>query len=117
MNQRLPSSVNAVISSGASLSNALDTYGARDLAIQMPPAWDAANVTFAASDAVDGTYNPVFDDAGTEVSVTAAAGHFIVIGTATKQALGAAQFIRLRSGTAASPVNQSGDRTIVVVLK
>ena len=62
-------------------------------------------------------WNDVYDDAGTEVTVTVAGDRMVVIGTATKAAMRSLRYIRIRSGTAAAPVNQSPEREIKRVTK
>ena len=108
--------VPAVIANGASLSDVIDIGGALEIGFQMPASWTAANLTFQGSDASDGTYNDVYDDAGNEVVVTAAQARAIVVGTTTKN-LTAFRFIKIRSGTTALPVVQGAERVIQVVLK
>ena len=81
--------------------------------IQMPAAWDAANLTFLAA-ASSSTPAALYDQFGTEVTATAAASRYI--------ALDPAQFfgirvLQIRSGTAASAVNQTALRTLRVVCR
>jgi hypothetical protein len=104
------------IESGASLSGPFDIEGYEDIAIQMPGDWDEAAITFQAAATLFGTYQDVYDDAGTEVSVTAAADHCIVVNTATKK-LSSLRFIKVRSGTGSTAVNQTADREIVLNMK
>lgn len=108
----------ATIANGASLSDEIDMGGYNLLGIIMPAAWDAAAITFAASDATGGTFVPVYDDAGAEISVTAAAGHAIGIATTLKAgSLAPFRFVKLRSGTAGAAVNQTAQRTLLVVVE
>jgi hypothetical protein len=96
------------IGSGTSLSTALELGGRAVLSIEMPGAWDTANLTFQVSN--DGaTFANLYDEAGVEVAVTAAASRFIRLDPAKFAGI---QQIKLRSGTAASPVNQSATRTL-----
>jgi len=105
----------ATIASGGSLSDALDIGTAKHLAVQMPTGWNTAVITLAAS--VDGTnYYPVTDSAGIEVSITAAASKVIGIDLAALS-IAALRFIKFRSGTSGSAVNQSAARTLYVALK
>jgi hypothetical protein len=46
-------------------------------AIDMPADWDAANLTFQASYNTGGTFDDLYDQYGTETSVTAAADRYI----------------------------------------
>lgn len=79
-------------------------------AIDMPAAWTAANITLQIASA-DGTFRDVYDSSGNEITITAAASRRIVVPPNTYISGGA---MRLRSGTAAAPVNQGADRTILV---
>lgn len=106
------STTTATITSGQAVSAVVDVEGPwRPIGIIMPAAWTAANLTFSV--AVDGsTYNDLYDDLGTEVVVTAAASRFIAL--PPTMFAGLLQF-KVRSGTAGTPVNQGGDRTVTIV--
>lgn len=102
-----------VIANGESLCvEPIDVSGFDHLKIEMPSAWTAANLTLQAL-AVDGTYKDVYDDAGNEVVITAAANRVIVISTADLK-VAPLNWIKLRSGTGAVPVAQGGERTLYV---
>lgn len=103
-------SANATIANGASLSDAVDLGGKLLGGILMPAAWTAANLTFQAS--ADGvTYGNVYDAVGDEYTVTAAASRFIALDPSM---FSGAQYVKVRSGTAGSPVNQGAARVIVL---
>lgn len=100
------------ISNGTSLSSAVDLGGTTLFAIQIPASWTTANITFQAS--ADGvTYANLYDSTGTEVTVTAAASEFIVFSSPAPW-LGI-RFIKIRSGTSGTPVNQAADRALSIV--
>lgn len=102
----------ATILSGSALSGEVHLHNQRLFGILMPAAWDAANLTFQAS--IDGSnFFEVYDDNGNEVTVTAAASRFIVL-SAPLLYLGLQRII-IRSGTAASPVNQTANRTLNLI--
>ena len=117
MNDDLTKQVIATIASGASLSNAIDLEGYTKIAIEMPLGWTTANITLQASKELAGQYKDVYADEGTEISITGTAGKFLTLGTAIKTGLGALRFIKLRSGTTGSAVNQVAAREIIVHLK
>ena len=102
-------------------SNAIDLEGYQLGALIMPAAWTASSgITFLASDTIDGTYGPVYDDTGTEVKVTAATGgaagtRIPIVQNAL--ALASLRFIKLRSGIAGTEVAQTAARTITLSLK
>jgi hypothetical protein len=83
------------------------------IGINMPAAWTAASITFRAS-ASSATPQSLYDSFGTEVTVTAAASTYITLDPA--QFLGI-RVLQLRSGTAASAVNQAAARTLRVVCR
>jgi hypothetical protein len=100
------------IANGASLSDALNLAGHTLVGIIMPSSWTSANLTFQASH--DGTtYSNLFDDAGNEQTVTAAASEYLFL--SPLEWVGIA-FLKVRSGTSGSPVNQGGARTITLVM-
>ena len=105
--------VDVVIASGATgLSGALDLKGMTPVAIQMPAAWVAADLTFQVS--LDGgvTYANLYDEAGTEIAVTVAASRVVALNTVAKYWSGG--WIKFRSGTAALAVDQTASRTLIL---
>lgn len=83
------------------------------IAIVMPDAWNAADLTFQAS--ADGaTWQNVYDQFGGEVMVMAAAGRWITIEPAS---FAGVRHLRVRSGTSAVPVNQTANRTLTFVVR
>jgi len=103
----------ATILSGASLSSAVDTLGLVPVAIIMPAAWTAANITLQAS--YDGsTYYDVYDLYGTEVLITASTSRYIIL---EPDVFYAVRMVKLRSGTTGTPVNQGADRVLTVICK
>jgi hypothetical protein len=102
----------ATIENGGSLSGAVDLGGRKLVAIDMPSSWTAASLTFQASP--DGvTYDDLYDSA-TERSVTAAASRYLAFNIADWVSV---RFLKIRSGTAGTPVNQGGARTITLVVQ
>ena len=107
----------ATITSGTSLSAALDLtlLGGVPASIQMPAAWDAANLTFQVS--ADGTtFQNYFDSAG--------AGAEIVVGAAASRVIRLVptdfwgiRFLKIRSGTSGLAVNQTADRALFLVYR
>lgn len=106
----------ATILIGQSLSGEVDIEGFTIVAVEMPTLWTAANLTFRAASVTGGTFRNVYDDAGTEVVVTAAADRIIGLDAVLRE-LSALRFLQIRSGTAAVPVNQAADRTLTLLLK
>lgn len=112
----------AAIANGASLSTQEVDLGAHEVvAIQMPASWTAANLTFQGHPNMPdpepaSPLQDVYDSGGTEVTVTAAAGHYIVLTPAHRDALAGLDKIKVRSGTTGVPVNQGAARELIFVL-
>jgi len=103
------------IANGASLSGEADLGGGRLVAVQIPPAWTAADITFAASSASGGTFGPVRDGAGTVLTLTGFAVNEVVYLSPNDTA--GIRYIKVRSGTAGVPVNQGADRVITLFVR
>ena len=105
-----------VISNGTSLSNAVPVIGLKLFGIVMPSGWDAAGITILASFDNGSTFVPMkslYD--GTEITyVVNASGYFPL---PNPQIFAAVTNIKVQSGTSASPVNQTADRAIQLVLR
>lgn len=99
----------ATIASGESLSGEIRLpEGFFLTGVQTPSAWTttASGCTFQVS--VDGTtYTDAYDETGTEITFQAAASRWIRL-----PELGALRFVKIRSGTSGTPVNQAGARTL-----
>ncbi len=104
---------NATIAINTSLSGAVDITGCTVAGIIMSAGWDTASITAQAS--VDGTnfYN-LYDEFATEVTVSAAASRFIRLSPADWWGV---RYVKLRSGTSGTAVNQTAARTLKVVCR
>lgn len=106
-----PGSATATIANGASLSGAVDLgAGNRLAAIYMPATWTAGGLTFQVS--YDGvTFAELQDDTGATISlaVTASVMRRLVLAEWL-----AFRHLKIRSGTSGTPVNQGGDRVLVL---
>jgi len=102
------------IANGASLSQALRLNGLHVEAIVMPGTWTAAGLSFAASETEAGTYLPVVDALGVEMTLTVAASRRIAVPLG---ALRGHEWIKLQSGTNAAAVNQGGARTVTLLAR
>lgn len=102
----------ATIENSGSLSGAVDLGGRKLVAIDMPSSWTAASLTFQAS--VDGvTYDDLYDGA-TERALTVAASRYLAFNIADWVSV---RFLKIRSGTAGTPVNQAAARTLTLVVQ
>jgi len=104
----------STIVSGASLGTAVDLLGGRLVAVAMPEAWTAADLTLRGS--IDGgNYYDVYDDSGNEVVVSAGVSRHVVFdGLANGEGL---RWLQVRSGSAITPVAQASTRTVTFVVR
>lgn len=104
----------ATIANGASLSDAVELpAGFYMAAVEMPAAWTAAALTFQAGENGD-DFSNVYDADGDEVEVAAAEARWVVLTPADWCAV---PYVKVRSGTAASAVNQAAEREIKLILR
>lgn len=110
----------AVILSGVAVSSAV-YVGGKLVGIEIPVAWTAAAITFQGS-VLGTTFIDIWDSALTATAVerTVVSGN---VPTAATRFLSLSlndwtpfNYIIVRSGTSASPVNQGADRTLGLVL-
>jgi hypothetical protein len=107
------SSRTASIASSGSLSGAVNIGDEPIIAIIMPSAWTSANLTLQAS--IDGaTYYSVYNMDGDEYTITASASRYIVFSPHEFQW---ARYVKLRSGTADTPVSQDAARSITIITR
>jgi hypothetical protein len=104
----------AVIVSGESLSAVVDLAGLTLAGIEMPATWTAASLTFQVAASAALAAANLYDELGSEYTATAAQGHFIAINPADFAGI---KWLRVRSGSSASPVNQAGERSIILVAR
>ena len=102
----------ATIANGASLSGVIDLGGRKLVAIDMPASWTAASLTFQAS--VDGTNFDNMYDGATERSVTVAASYYSMLNIGDWIGV---RYLKVRSGTSGTPVNQGGARVLTLVIQ
>jgi len=102
------------IANGASLSDARQLNGVMGEAITMPAAWTAGGLSFAASATEAGTFLPLFDALGVEITLTVLAGQRIVLPLGL---IRSHNWLRLQSGTSAVPANQGAARTLILLTR
>jgi hypothetical protein len=109
-------SARAKILNGASLSGEIDLRNQRLLGIIYPAVWTAADLSLQVGDVSGGTFGEVFTDpgsgVGTALALDGAAGQATFLSTAI--IIGNC-FIKIRSGPSGVPVNQGGDRDIIIL--
>ena len=106
--------VTATIAAGQALSGAVDLQGMGLIRIDMPAGWDAAALTLQTSEAQAGTFRDVYNEDGTELALTVAAGRAVVVEPAR---LPGVRWLKLRSGTGAAPVLQTAERSVELVVR
>ncbi len=107
--------IEVTIPAGQSQSEEIALGGRTLVGILMPAAWTAAAMTFLAG-AVSGTLRKLVDKAGTELSITVAVDTYIYL-PAVNSDLAGVRYLVLRSGTAATPVNQAAARVLQLVCR
>jgi hypothetical protein len=109
---------NVTIAISGTLSAAIDVGEGGLVAIQMPSGWDAAALTFKASNDLGGTYADVFDGSTglvlTVASTAAAASQYIVLNAGTFAGI---RYLKIQSGTTGSPVTQTAARTLKTMVR
>jgi hypothetical protein len=101
------------ITNGQSLSPAVDMGGTTLVSIQMPAAWTAAGITLQGSSDGVSFFN-IFSSTGVEYALAAAASSFIVLDPVDMLGV---RYMKIRSGTAGTPVNQAADRVLTLVTR
>ena len=106
-NARNHAIVQVAFADDGTLSGAIDLGGNRIFAIQIPSSWTAADITFDGS-ASGATYAPVYYGDDSELVIQAAASRYVVLTAAQAAALLGLRYLKVRSGTNGSPVQQAG---------
>lgn len=104
--------LSVVIANGASLSGAAEIGAGTLIGIQLPTIDNAALSFQGSADGV--TYVEALDASSAAVSVAASTGARYIKAPAD---LAGIPFLKVRSGTSGSPVNQGAARTITLVVK
>jgi len=104
----------ATVTSGTSLSGAVNLGGLRLFGLSMPSVWTAAVLTFQSSCDNGVTWQNMYDASGNEITVSVAASRNVALDPVLFSAV---PMLKVRSGTAASPVNQGQDSLVSLVLR
>ena len=110
----------ATIPKDAAITGAIPIGGRTYFGFSTPATWTAAAITFLASDEEAGTYRPVYTDGGTELTVASAnvaVDRNISMSPSNMNYLAPFKFIKLRSGVAATPVDQAAARVFIIHTK
>jgi hypothetical protein len=106
----------ASIAAGASLSGEVGLGAFTLVGISMPAVWTTAALTFQTS-IDDATWQELYDDAGNEVSITGAAGQFLILPKYPSYIWRGVNLLKVRSGTSGSPVNQVAAATVTLITR
>ena len=99
------------VSNGTSLSPAISIGNGLLVGIAMSAGWDAASMTFQVS-YDGGTTFQEMQSSSAAISFTVALGQFIAVDPTLWRGVNT---LKVRSGTAATPVNQTADRIINLI--
>ncbi len=116
--------VDAVVPGGQNLSAAVNLRGYVLKGLMFPSDWTTADVSFQAARAESGEYLDVYgdNDQAVVVDVSGSSRYVVLsgyVGTANRgwaEALAGVDFLKVRSGTPAAPVNQVGNKTVTLIL-
>ena len=97
-----------------SLSSEIDLNGASNIMIEMPVTFDGEVLTFQVSRTSGGTYKDVYDDKKVEVSIDVDINTMVGVDLSALK-MGAARFLKIRSGPAATPVTQTAARELYII--
>ena len=104
----------ATIAINTALSQAICLGDAVLCAIQMSAGWDAAALTFQVSDDQGVTWQELRDASGTAITVASpTAGYRIELDASDFKS---AVFLKVRSGTSGSAVNQTGAARVLTII-
>ena len=105
------------VTMATNLSIVIDKSKYKNMLIVMPTTWTTADITFAVSSAKTGPFAKLtYAIDGNEVTAKAVASVVIALDGKAKEALEACSFVKIRSGTAATPVTQDSARTFTIIL-
>jgi len=102
------------IPDGTALSNAISFYEYGYALIHMPAAWTAANIGFQVASEDDGTFLPLYDDAGAIVEIASPA---VDQAMRVPVEVMAARYVMLWSQTGGADTNQGAERALIVDMK
>lgn len=102
--------INVPLADGATASSVIDTQGMRVAALEIPSGLTATAITFEGGFTQDGSFYPVYDDAGNQYSMTVASSRFVAVDSVS--AVTVARYIKLIPGT-----TQSGAITLRLHLR
>lgn len=103
-----------VISDGESLADSLDLGNNRPIAFEIPSTWTTADITFQSWSYSEKKWVNMIDYQGNEIEYVPLTSTSCRINVYPIHFIGV-RYLKIRSGTSASPVNQSGDKRIGII--
>ena len=113
LQRRVLPALDAAIENGQNQSGEVWWGGASGGILIMPDAWTATDITFLVREQTAVATHPLYDESGSEVILTVAAGRAVPL---PPELFAAAAFV-IRSGTTGTPVNQGADRAFIILRK
>lgn len=115
------------IPANQSLSGEIEIGPTTFIGVEIPASFGATVLTFQGKSNRENTestapvpevWRDIYDDTGTEVSLTVASNRMVGVGTVVKlNALSAFRFIRVRTGTGAAPTNINPGAQLRIITK
>ncbi len=112
--QRESSYLITIIDAGQSESDVVQFYPFAGGMILIPSGWTSAQIGFKSAANINDTYNPLYSDTGTLVSISGVSTDRWYVLPAN---VSNARYFKLWSQNGAVSVNQAAERSITVVLK
>lgn len=112
MYYRKPVAIDAKIPNAGTTSGVLHLGDNMLVGLILPGTLTSSTITFEASDKQDGTFVPVYESDGTQVSVTVAASRAVGLTAAQADAMCAWESIKIVTGSA-----EAAERIIILVKK
>jgi hypothetical protein len=107
----------ATIGIGTALSGPVALGALTLVGISMPAVWTTAPLTFQVSPDGGTTWQELYDGAGNEVTIEAAAGQYIIPLNLASYFWRGINMVQVRSGTSGSPVNQAAAAIINLITR
>jgi hypothetical protein len=121
-----PSVISTNIPANEAYSGMVDLAGATVLGFELPETLTTTTLTFQAKARVAEDiqtdpgwedWDDIYDDTGTELSVTVAGGRYVGLKSDKASVLSAVRYLRIRSGTSASPIDINPGALIRLIVK
>jgi hypothetical protein len=110
-------SIPAAIAAGASLSAQVNIGGKTLTAIAVPTNWTTASLSFQGSGDGGATFGELLDEAAAAKSITSVSGGAYAVIAVDPTKWRGITCIKVRSGTAATPVNQANGVTLQLLTR